>query len=111
MKKSFILIMISCALLCVAGIRSARAMQPAETLAVAAADEETFDVVLTDVGTSMVKVVKALRTTLGIELKDAYALANNLPSLLRTKVSSEEAQKIQKEIETAGGTVKVKKTE
>lgn len=110
MKKSFLLILISCAVLCAAGLRSAHAMQPAETVA-APADEEIFDVVLTDVGTSMVKVVKALRTSLSIELKDAYALANNLPATLRTRVSSEEAQQLKKELESAGGTVKVSKAE
>lgn len=110
MKKSFILIMLSAALLCVAGIRSARAMQPAET-AVILTDEETFNVILTDTGTSMVKVVKALRTNLGIELKDAYNLANNLPATIKTKVSSEEAEKLKNELEAAGAAVKVVKSE
>lgn len=110
MKRSFTVIMITCAVLCFAGIRSARAMQPVPAAA-AQVQEETFTVVLTDVGASMVKVVKALRTTLGIELKDAYALANNLPATLKTKISSADADKIRKEVEAAGGAVKVSKTE
>ena len=110
MKRTFSLILIACAMFCAAGIRTAGAAQPHLTAAVIA-DEETYDVVLTDVGTSMVTVVKALRTGLGIELKDAYALAKNLPATLKTKVSSEEAEKLRKAIETAGGTVKVSKSE
>lgn len=112
MKKIFTLILLAGAVLCLAGTRHARAMQPAAgTIVVQEEEEQTFTVVLTDVGTSMVKVVKAIRTSLGIELKDAYALANALPATLREKISSEEAQKLKKEVETAGGTIRIDKAE
>lgn len=111
MKKIFTLILLAGAVLCLAGTRHARAMQPAAGTIVVQEEEQTFTVVLTDVGTSMVKVVKAIRTSLGIELKDAYALANALPATLREKISSEEAQKLKKEVETAGGTIRIDKAE
>lgn len=110
MKKFFTLALTVSAVLCLAEVRSAHAMQTAQTVVVSD-EEETFTVVLTDVGTSMVKVVKAIRTGLGIELKDAYALANNLPATLKADVTAEEALKLQKEIEAAGGKVKVSKAE
>lgn len=111
MKKIFTLILLAGAVLCLAETRHARAMQPAAGTIVVQEEEQTFTVVLTDVGTSMVKVVKAIRTGLGIELKDAYALANSLPATLKADVTAEEALKLQKEIEAAGGKVKVSKAE
>lgn len=74
------------------------------------ADEETFDVVLKDVGVNKVKVIKILRTHLGIDLKVAYELVQETPATVAQKLSSEKAKAMEKELVEAGATVEVKKS-
>jgi len=74
------------------------------------ADEETFDVVLKDVGVNKVKVIKILRSHLGIDLKVAYELVQETPSTVAQKLTSEKAKAMEKELVEAGATVEVKKS-
>ena len=74
-----------------------------------AAEEKTeFDVVLKDAGANKLKVVKAVKEITGLGLGDAKALVDGAPKEVKTGVSKEEAESIQKALEEAGAVVELK---
>ncbi len=80
----------------------------ADTVLSEAVAEKTCDVVITEIGPNKVKVVKALRTVLGVELKVAYEMTQKTPSTVATGISPDMAAKLKAELEAAGATVTVK---
>ncbi|WP_437188006.1 50S ribosomal protein L7/L12 [Planctomicrobium sp. SH668] len=73
------------------------------------AEEKTeFDVVLTKFGDNKINVIKAVRSITGLGLKEAKDLVEGAPKSLKAGVSKEDAEKIKKEVEEAGGTVELK---
>lgn len=75
----------------------------------AAAEEQTeFTVVLTEPGSSKLQVIKAVKTALGLGLKDAKELVDGAPANLKEGVSKDEAEELKKVIEDAGGVVELK---
>ena len=77
----------------------------------AEAEEEeaaTVDVVLTAPGDKKIQVIKVVRAATGLGLKEAKALVDEAPKPVKEGVDREEAQKLQNEIEEAGGTVELK---
>jgi large subunit ribosomal protein L7/L12 len=75
----------------------------------AAAEEQTeFNVVLTAFGENKVNVIKAVRAVTGLGLKEAKDAVEGVPTVLKEGVSKDEAAKIKKDLEEAGGTVEVK---
>lgn len=75
----------------------------------AAAEEQTeFDVILTSFGTAKLAVVKAVKSALGVGLKDAKALVDSAPGTLKEKVSKEDADALKEALEAAGASVEVK---
>jgi len=75
----------------------------------AAEEEKTeFDVVLTGAGDKKIQVIKVVRTATGLGLKEAKDLVEGVPKPLKQAVPKEEADKIKKEVEDAGGKVEVK---
>ncbi|PIE65815.1 MAG: 50S ribosomal protein L7/L12 [Deltaproteobacteria bacterium] len=74
-----------------------------------AAEEQTeFDVILTEIGSSKIQVIKAVRAITGAGLKDAKAIVDGAPSPLKEGVTKEEADDVKAKIEAAGGKVEVK---
>ena len=74
-----------------------------------AAEEKTeFDVILTDVGSSKIQVIKEVRAVTGLGLKDAKELVESAPKPIKEGVSKEEAEKIKEQIEKAGAKVEIK---
>ncbi|MDO4549145.1 MAG: 50S ribosomal protein L7/L12 [Clostridia bacterium] len=75
-----------------------------------AAEEKTeFDVVLKDVGSEKIKVIKVVREVVsGLGLKEAKDLVDNAPKTLKEAVSKEEAEKIKKQFADVGATVEIK---
>ncbi|MFN3534592.1 MAG: 50S ribosomal protein L7/L12 [Desulfatiglandales bacterium] len=72
-------------------------------------EEKTeFDVVLTSAGDKKIQVIKEVRAITGLGLKEAKDLVEGAPSVVKEKVSKEEAEKIKKQLEDAGGTVEIK---
>jgi len=68
-----------------------------------------FDVVLKEVDpTKRVGVIKVLRTLTGLGLMEAKTVLDNLPKVLKESISKEDAEKIKKEIEEAGGKIELK---
>jgi large subunit ribosomal protein L7/L12 len=71
---------------------------------VAAVEEQTeFDVKLTETGGQKIQVIKVVRALTGLGLKEAKALVDSAPSVVKEAVSKEEAEDVQKQIEAVGG--------
>ena len=74
-----------------------------------AAEEQTeFDVELTDVGASKVKVIKAVREITGLGLKEAKELVDSAPKVIKEGVSKEEAEGYKEKLEAEGAKVTLK---
>ena len=74
-----------------------------------AAEEQTeFDVILTGDGGKKINVIKEVRAITGLGLGEAKALVEGAPKALKEGVNKDEAEKIKKQIEEAGGTVELK---
>jgi large subunit ribosomal protein L7/L12 len=78
--------------------------------AAAPAEEEKteFAVILTDAGANKINVIKEVRAITGLGLKEAKDLVEGAPKPVKEGVNKEEAEKIKKQIEDAGGTVELK---
>tara|TARA_R110001583_G_scaffold47587_4_gene148973 strand:- start:719 stop:1090 length:372 start_codon:yes stop_codon:yes gene_type:complete len=75
----------------------------------AAAEEQTeFDVVLAAVGEKKVNVIKAVRAATGLGLKEAKAVVDGAPGVVKAAVSKAEADELKAALEAAGATVEVK---
>ena len=74
-----------------------------------AAEEKTeFDVILTGDGGKKINVIKEVRAITGLGLGEAKALVEGAPKAVKEGVGKDEAEKIKKQIEEAGGTVELK---
>ena len=74
-----------------------------------AAEEKTeFDVILTGDGGKKINVIKEVRAITGLGLGEAKALVEGAPKAVKEGVSKDEAEKLKKQIEEAGGTVELK---
>ena len=72
-------------------------------------EEKTeFDVELTEVGATKVKVIKVVREITGLGLKEAKDLVDAAPKTVKEAVSKDEAADIKKKLEAEGATVTVK---
>ncbi len=78
--------------------------------AAAPAEEEKteFDVILTGDGGKKINVIKEVRAITGLGLGEAKALVEGAPKPVKEGVNKDEAEKIKKQIEEAGGTVELK---
>jgi len=75
----------------------------------APAEEKTeFTVVLKDVGSNKINVIKAVREVTSLGLKEAKDLVDGAPKSIKEGVSKEEAETIKKKFTDAGATVEVK---
>jgi large subunit ribosomal protein L7/L12 len=75
----------------------------------AAAEEKTeFNVVLTEIGSNKINVIKAVREVTSLGLKEAKDLVESAPKAIKEGVSKDEAAAIKKKFEEAGAKVEVK---
>ncbi|MCI1722601.1 MAG: 50S ribosomal protein L7/L12 [Lachnospiraceae bacterium] len=74
-----------------------------------AAEEKTeFDVELTEVGPSKVKVIKVVREVTGLGLKEAKDLVDAAPKVVKDAMSKEDADALKAKLEEAGAKVTLK---
>ena len=74
-----------------------------------AVEEKTsFDVVLKEIGSAKLQVVKAVKEACGLGLKEAKELVDGAPSTLKEGLSKDEAENLKKSIEAAGAVVELK---
>ncbi|CAB4720877.1 unannotated protein [freshwater metagenome] len=76
--------------------------------AAAAADQDAFDVILTEAGGAKIQVIKEVRSLTSLGLKEAKDLVDGAPKPVLEKVSKEEAEKAKAALEGAGATVELK---
>ena len=75
----------------------------------AAAEEKSeFDIVLAEVGSNKIAVIKEVRTITGLGLKEAKDLVEAAPKPVKQGVAKAEAEEMKKALETAGAKVELK---
>ena len=74
-----------------------------------AAEEKTeFDVELTEVGPNKVKVIKVVRELTGLGLKEAKAVVDEAPKMVKEGADKAEAEDIKAKLEADGAKVTLK---
>ena len=72
-------------------------------------EEKTeFDVELTEIGASKVKVIKVVREITGLGLKEAKYLVDAAPKTVKEAVTKAEADEIKKKLEAEGAKATIK---
>jgi large subunit ribosomal protein L7/L12 len=75
----------------------------------AAAEEKTeFTVILKEVGSNKINVIKAVREVTSLGLKEAKDLVDGAPKTVKEGVNKDEAEAIRKKFEEAGAKVEIK---
>jgi large subunit ribosomal protein L7/L12 len=83
---------------------AAAAAAPAEEV-----EEPTeFNVSLIDIGDKKIQVIKAVREITGAGLKDAKAMVDDFPTLIKESATKDESDEIMGKIEAAGGKTEIK---
>lgn len=73
------------------------------------AEEKTdFDVVLSQIGSQKIQVIKVVRGITGLGLKEAKELVESAPANVKEGVQKDEAEDIKKQLEEVGATVEFK---
>jgi large subunit ribosomal protein L7/L12 len=95
------------------GVSAASAMpmaMPAGGGAAAAPVEEKteFDVVLTEIGSNKINVIKVVREVTSLGLKEAKDLVEGAPKTVKEAVPKAEAETIKKKFEDVGAKVEIK---
>ncbi len=86
------------------------AMAAAPAAAEAAAEEEEkteFNVLLKEIGPEKIKVIKEVRALTGLGLKEAKAVVDEAPNVIREGVSKEEAEEIKAKLSEVGATIEI----
>ena len=81
---------------------------PAAAEAAAPAEKTSFDVILVSAGQSKIPVVKAVKESTGLGLKEAKDLVDAAPKAIKEGVSKEEAEALKAALEEAGAEVELK---
>jgi large subunit ribosomal protein L7/L12 len=74
----------------------------------AAPAQSEFDVILKDPGSAKLNVVKEVKNITGLGLKEAKDMVDGAPSVVKEKVSKEEAESVKAALEAAGAVVELK---
>lgn len=71
-------------------------------------EKSVFTAELTDSGLNKIAVIKVVKEALGLGLKDAKDLVDAAPKVLKEGLKKEDAEKLKKDVEAAGGKVTLK---
>ena len=72
-------------------------------------DEQTeFDLILTSAGQAKLQVIKAVKESAGLGLKEAKELVDKAPVAVKEKISKAEAEALKAALEEAGAEVELK---
>ena len=84
------------------------AAAPAEAAAAPAAEEKTeFNVILKDIGSNRIGVIKAVREVTSLGLKESKDLVESAPKAVKEGVSKDEAAAAKEKLEAGGATVEI----
>jgi large subunit ribosomal protein L7/L12 len=70
-------------------------------------EQTEFAVVLQDAGAKKIKVIKVIRAATELDLREAKALVDEVPNIVKEDLSREEAEALKAELEIAGATVEL----
>lgn len=70
--------------------------------------KDEFDVILADMGSNKVSVIKAVRAVTSLGLKEAKELVESAPATVKEAAAKGEAEDIKKKLEEAGAKVELK---
>jgi len=92
------------------GVSAAAMAAPAAGGAAApAAEEKTeFDVVLAEIGSEKIKVIKVVREVTGLGLAEAKAMVEAAPKAIKEGISKEDAEALKAKLEEVGAKVELK---
>ena len=93
------------------GVSAAAPVAAAGAAAPAAAAEEEkteFDVVLKDVGSEKIKVIKVVREVTGLGLAEAKAMVEAAPKAIKEGISKDDAEALKAKLAEVGATVEIK---
>ena len=71
-------------------------------------EKDSFKVELVSSGEQKIQVIKAVKEALGLGLKEAKDLVDNVPSVLKEDAKKAEAEAMKAAVEAAGGKVELK---
>jgi large subunit ribosomal protein L7/L12 len=85
------------------------AATPAGGAAESVEEEKTeFTVVLKEIGSEKIKVIKTVREITGLGLKEAKDLVDGAPNTVKENISKEEAAELEAKFKEVGATVEIK---
>jgi large subunit ribosomal protein L7/L12 len=84
------------------------AAAPAAAAAAPVEEKTEFTVELKSSGAQKINVIKVVRAATGLGLKEAKDLVDGAPKVVKEGLNKDEAEKLKKEIEEAGGQVELK---
>ncbi|MBD2840588.1 MULTISPECIES: 50S ribosomal protein L7/L12 [Pseudomonas] len=91
------------------GVTAAAAVAAGPAAAAAVVEEQTeFTIVLAEAGEKKVNVIKVVRELTGLGLKEAKAVVDGAPGVVKEGASKEEAEAAKKALEEAGAKVELK---
>lgn len=74
----------------------------------AAAEKDSFDVVLKSAGAAKLQVVKAVKEACGLGLKEAKEMVDSAPSVLKEGMPKADAEALKKTLEEVGAEIELK---
>ena len=91
------------------GVSAVAVAAPAAGGAAAAEEEEKsdFNVVLKEIGQEKIKVIKAVREATGLGLKEAKAVVDSAPTVIKEGVLPDEANALTEALEAVGAVVEL----
>ena len=91
------------------GEAAAPAAETPVAAAAAPAEEKTeFDVVLAEIGSEKIKVIKVVREVTGLGLAEAKAMVEAAPKAIKEGISKEDAEALKAKLEEVGAKVELK---
>ncbi len=84
------------------------AVAPTQAAAAAPAEEKTeFNVILKEIGTNKISVIRAVRELTTLGLKESKDLVESAPKAVKEKVNKDDAAVAKQKLEAAGATVEI----
>ena len=90
------------------GVSAAAPVAVAAAGGEAAAEKDSFDVILQEAGAEKIKVIKVVREITGLGLKEAKDLVDGAPKPVKEGAGKEEANQIKAQLEEVGAKVELK---
>ena len=90
------------------GVSAAAAVAAGPAVVEAVEEQTEFNVILAEAGEKKVNVIKAVRELTGLGLKEAKAVVDGAPGVVKEDVSKDDAEAAKKVLEEAGAKVELK---